>query len=222
MNTPFKLLLLAFTAVCAITGCHAQSSEGVSSKNDTTATNIFGKHHFKFTDHGMFYNGVPFRLGDSIQQYVKLFGLYDREHWGVYTWDSLGMMVVERSPQLKDAGRVAIITWLVSYPAKYADWDTSAQYYKNKPKYLISSPLEFEKRDCYVLIEKNMRMRKFLNTATCFHQSVIHIVYETAASSKPEDYYHRIYYYVDSETYDMAEAKTPYNVVKQFEVSTED
>jgi len=219
MHTALKLLSIAFSLLF-IAGCNAQPADEVTIKYDST-TYKPGKHHFKFTDHGMFYNNIPFRLGDSIQEYVKIFGKYSRADEGTYPggyiWDSLGMVL---KISAKDRPHVGEIAFYVTFPEGYEDWDTNSTEYKFHPRCLIPDPLEIEK--CHILIPSNMRFKKLLQSTDCFYQAVINTGYQTPASSSPEDYFHDVYYYIDVDMHDMAEKKTPYSVVAQFSVTSFD
>jgi len=219
MHTALKLLSIAFS-LFFIAGCNAQPADEVTIKYDST-TYKPGKHHFKFTDHGMFYNNIPFRLGDSIQEYVKIFGKYSRADNPInpsgFIWDSLGMVMKFPAP---DRYRASEIAFFISYPDDYKNWEINSTGDRHYPRCLIPEPLEIEK--CHILISSNMRFKKLLQNTNCFHQAVIHSVYKTTGSAKPSDYFQDIYYYIDVEVHDMAEKKTPYTVVAQFSVAADD
>jgi hypothetical protein len=199
-----------------LTACQAQPNS--SQAKDTTAYKP-GKHHFKFTENGMYYNGVQFHLGDSIQAYVKIFGPYSRrENLDLYIWDSLGMSFKTPPP---DRPRVSAVDWQVSYPQDYFEADNSTNHYRLFPKLLIPEPLDIEK--CGVVLTRNIRFREVLRSTNCFYQSAIHTVYKAAGYTETDQKaFHNIYYYINAEVYDEAEGKTPYGVVEEFTVSTED
>ena len=216
---PFSKLLIIALTVFYISGCKAQPAKDSTAVNDTTVSRQPGKHHFKFTEKQMYYNGIPFQLGDSLEAYIKIFGKYNRKiAFDCYVWDSLGMIIV---PAKEFQQRVSMITWQVSFPADYKRWDTAGTEFKNVPKCLIPEPLEIEK--CRVLITPNMRFKKLLSSTDCFYESVLHGLYKTTGytDSRPGAF-QSIYYYADSEVYDMAENKTPYAVVREFSVSADD
>jgi hypothetical protein len=188
-----------------LTACHAQPS---NQPTDTAAYKP-GKHHFKFTDQGMYYNGTQFHLGDTIQTYVKIFGPYSRDlGGGAYAWDSLGMMVT--SPPLYRP-RIAAIYWQISHAQDYND---------HIKEFLIPEPLDIEK--CGVLLTQNIRFRQVLRSTDCFYESVLHGLYKCGGYSETDtSKYDNIYYYLNSEIYDMGENKASYAVVSEFFVATD-
>ena len=93
-----KLLLIAFTIVFII-GCHAQQENNNAIKKDSSAVPRHGSHHFTLDGEKMYYNGIPFMLGDSIKNYAKLFGANYRRCLGNYVWDSLGIVLMRGGGQ---------------------------------------------------------------------------------------------------------------------------
>ena len=89
-----KILLIAFTIVF-ITGCHAQQENNTALKKDSSAVPRHGNHHFTLDGEKMYYNGIPFMLGDSIKNYAKLFGAHYRVCKWNYVWDSLGIVLMK-------------------------------------------------------------------------------------------------------------------------------
>lgn len=85
INKKTNLFLLLFLICSGFQSC-AQSRE----------VEINPQHRFEFNECEMLYNGQPFKLGDSVDEFVELFGPYSRmvelAH-DVYVWDSLGVSV---------------------------------------------------------------------------------------------------------------------------------
>jgi hypothetical protein len=207
-----KIIIAAMALL--LTACHAQPS---NQPKDTAAYKP-GKHHFKFTEHGMYYNGVQFHLGDTIQTYVKIFGPYSRDlGGGAYAWDSLGMMVAAPPPYTP---RIAVIRWQVSYRADYFEDNNANKRYSDFPKYLIPEPLEIE--NCGVLITPNMRLRLLLNKTDCFYEHLYTYKNTGVTDTSANAFLHHLTFYLDKEIYDEAENKRPYAVVATFSVDAED
>jgi hypothetical protein len=207
--------LLIATMAFLLTACNAQPG---NPPKDTPAYKP-GKHHFKFTDQGMYYNGTQFRLGDSIQAYVKIFGPYNRiANFDGYLWDSLGMCIKTPAPYRP---RVAGITWQISYPQNIGKEYNTFNDYPGYPRTLIPESLDVEK--CDIILTKNIRFKEVLQHTDCFYEDALHGLYKTTGYYEPDTskYYDHIYYYLNSEIYDQAEGKTPYAVVSEFSVETD-
>ena len=154
------ILLIAFTVVF-ITGCNAQQENNITIKKDSSAVPQHGSHHFTLDGEKMYYNGIPFMLGDSIKNYAKLFGPHFRVCNRNYVWDSLGIVLMVgggRGRELENE-RVAEIKWyLVRLQNDIEDRSdscctalyNSAAFYFSVPYKVIPEPLEFKNCDMYV------------------------------------------------------------------------
>lgn len=154
-------LLLSGIGLCSCKGC---ANGGQQTSTDPQGINPC--HRFEFNDCSMTYNGKPFMLGQTIEELVQVFGMYDRRagtHKNLYFWDNIGIQAAV------DKDKDIVNYFYVYFNKDMSDDDTpitDLTGLRIRKKMIEQSPKYFFKGNILVggvpLGRKKMKIKDFL------------------------------------------------------------
>ena len=115
----------------------------------TDSLDIYPSHRLEFNDCSMMYNGKPFKLDQPIDEFVKVFGPYDRmieRGRSIYIWDKLGISAILEKK--KETVMLLYVSLSKSWVGINQDKESLEGHSKDffKVKLLLEGiPLEFKK-----------------------------------------------------------------------------